>query len=223
MKKLNILLLATAFITFSCKKEAKATHIEGVGTTTNTSAQAKNSATSMLLPSGSTAPATGNTVQVGNQNSAAVTPGTALNPEHGKPGHRCDIPVGAPLNMPAGNSASNTVQATPSQPITINPTEMQPAATSAKQKTAPGMNPPHGEPGHRCDIAVGAPLNSPAGNTSTPPTPAQTVTTASKPLPATVAAPSTPALDANGKALAVNPAHGEPGHRCDIAVGAPLK
>jgi hypothetical protein len=26
--------------------------------------------------------------------------------------------------------------------------------------TAPGMNPPHGQPNHRCDIAVGAPLNS---------------------------------------------------------------
>ena len=23
-----------------------------------------------------------------------------------------------------------------------------------------GLNPPHGKPGHRCDIAVGAPLNS---------------------------------------------------------------
>src|SRR5512139_384240 len=25
------------------------------------------------------------------------------------------------------------------------------------------LNPPHGQPGHRCDIAVGAPLDSPAG------------------------------------------------------------
>jgi hypothetical protein len=46
-------------------------------------------------------------------------------------------------------------------------------------KTAPGMNPPHGEPNHRCDIAVGAPLNSkPAA-----PTVVNTVT------PATIAAP----------------------------------
>jgi hypothetical protein len=28
------------------------------------------------------------------------------------------------------------------------------------QKVAPGMNPAHGQPNHRCDIAVGEPLNS---------------------------------------------------------------
>ncbi|MFT5254085.1 MAG: hypothetical protein ACI87N_003148 [Flavobacteriales bacterium] len=32
--------------------------------------------------------------------------------------------------------------------------------TIDKQVTAKGMNPPHGEKNHRCDIAVGAPLNS---------------------------------------------------------------
>ena len=30
--------------------------------------------------------------------------------------------------------------------------------TQAQTQTAPGMNPPHGQEGHRCDIAVGAPL-----------------------------------------------------------------
>ncbi len=39
------------------------------------------------------------------------------------------------------------------QPIQApNPVQTQVA------KTAPGMNPPHGQPGHRCEIAVGAPL-----------------------------------------------------------------
>jgi len=33
----------------------------------------------------------------------------------------------------------------------------------------PGMNPPHGEPGHRCDIAVGAPLNSKPATVTTAP------------------------------------------------------
>jgi hypothetical protein len=38
--------------------------------------------------------------------------------------------------------------------------------------TVTGMNPQHGQAGHRCDIAVGAPLNSPvaaaANSTATP-------------------------------------------------------
>lgn len=67
------------------------------------------------------------------------------------------------------------------------------------------MNPPHGEPGHRCDIAVGAPLNSkPATNTKS--NIASTVST------------STQQKTAPG----MNPPHGEPGHRCDIPVGQPL-
>ena len=32
--------------------------------------------------------------------------------------------------------------------------------TTAATQTSVGMNPAHGQPGHRCDIAVGAPLNS---------------------------------------------------------------
>jgi hypothetical protein len=95
--------------------------------------------------------------------------GGALNPAHGQPGHRCDIAVGAPLNSPAAATTATTTPTTtaPStattipKPVTINP---QPAA----QKVAPGMNPAHGQPGHRCDIAVGAPLNSPAAATTTP-------------------------------------------------------
>ena len=35
-----------------------------------------------------------------------------------------------------------------------------PADPSGAAATAEGMNPPHGQPGHRCDIAVGAPLDS---------------------------------------------------------------
>jgi hypothetical protein len=89
--------------------------------------------------------------------------------------------------------------------------------------TAPGMNPPHGQPNHRCDIAVGAPLNSPKG--ATPPAP-----TAAAPAPvqqpvqqgqATInkvdMASGTTATPAG-----MNPPHGQPGHRCEVAVGAPL-
>src|SRR5687767_6672016 len=41
---------------------------------------------------------------------------------------------------------------------TINPITITPAPVG--QTTAAGLNPAHGQPGHRCDITVGAPLNS---------------------------------------------------------------
>ncbi len=74
-----------------------------------------------------------------------------LNPEHGKPGHRCDLAVGAPLLTTAPQTVSVGNK-------TISTSTLQPA--TAAVKTAPGMNPPHGQPGHRCDIEVGKPLNS---------------------------------------------------------------
>jgi hypothetical protein len=129
--------------------------------------------------------------------SATNTTAKDLNPPHGQPGHRCDIAVGAPLNS---KPAANTVQPTSPQTVTTTNKTTTAAAPTTKTITAPGMNPPHGEPGHRCDIAVGAPLNSKPVTTSQN----QTATTK------TVTAPG------------MNPPHGEPGHRCDIAVGTPL-
>lgn len=86
---------------------------------------------------------------------AAPAPNTAtgnnvaMNPAHGQPGHRCDIPVGAPLNSAGG--ASNNI---PVQTIDLNKEKSVPMPSSA----ANGINPPHGQPGHRCDIKVGDPL-----------------------------------------------------------------
>lgn len=102
------------------------------------------------------------------------------------------------------NPNTQTVQAP-------NPVQTQTAAT-----TAPGMNPPHGQPNHRCDIAVGAPLNSPKG--ATPPAPMQQQIPQGK-------ASVTPVDMASGTtatAPGMNPPHGQAGHRCEIAVGAPL-
>ncbi len=141
------------------------------------------------------------------------TPVAGLNPAHGQPGHRCDIAVGAPLNskpaQPTTTPAATTAPAT--TPFTISADKpSQPAATTA---VAPGMNPAHGQPGHRCDIAVGAPLNSkpaqqPAINQTSPIN--ISADQAAKPVATTAVGPG------------MNPAHGQPGHRCDIAVGAPL-
>jgi hypothetical protein len=142
----------------------------------------------------------------------ATATSAGLNPPHGQPGHRCDIPDGAPLN-----SAPATAMAQPAQqPVTVKqiaPTMVP--ATAQAAPTAKGMNPPHGQPGHRCDIAVGAPLNSkpaPAPTTAQPVTATPTIqpTIAQQPAAVTPTAPG------------MNPQHGQPGHRCDIAVGAPL-
>lgn len=92
-----------------------------------------------------------------------------------------------------------------------NATVMQP------QQTAVALNPAHGLPGHRCDIAVGAPLNAPA-NTAAPAIQMQPQT-----QPQTVAPvmPQTPPTSAAGVRL--NPPHGQPGHDCSIEVGKPLR
>lgn len=101
--------------------------------------------------------------------SGKVAPGT--NPAHGQPGHRCDIPVGAPLNSPPGKTAAQPAMTVNPSQMTQQGTRITPANAPATPAilnpgqavaTAPGMNPPHGQAGHRCDIAVGAPLNSPA-------------------------------------------------------------
>ncbi len=85
--------------------------------------------------------------------STSVTPGPAnnktsetkgeiaLNPAHGQPGHRCDIPVGAPLNSVPATTTNNAESGSP----VINSGEVK-------------LNPAHGQPGHRCDIKVGDPL-----------------------------------------------------------------
>ncbi len=65
------------------------------------------------------------------------------NPAHGEEGHRCDLPVGAPLD---NAKTSTTIQPTTGSPVRL-------------QGAAPKINPPHGEPGHDCSVAVGAELN----------------------------------------------------------------
>ena len=112
----------------------------------------------------------------GEQSSAAEV---MLNPPHGEPNHRCDIPVGAPLNSPPTN---NTLGTTNNQIQTMSPKNSNtapnisnnptgPTIENARQMTSsqkrmaspttgtkPRFNPPHGKPWHRCEIAVGSPL-----------------------------------------------------------------
>ncbi len=115
------------------------------------------------------------------------------------------------------------------QVVTQLPATTQPALTTTpatagaalKSGGSSAPNPAHGQPGHRCDIAVGAPLNSAATIPTQPKvqqnvsaTPASTLATPAAPLASPVS------TDPNAK---LNPAHGQPGHDCAIAVGAPLK
>jgi hypothetical protein len=96
------------------------------------------------------APATtnaGTVINTTTTNSATA----AANPEHGAPGHRCDIPVGAPLN---GAASSTPAPANNIAPVTLQP---QLPATPATNSNA-RLNPAHGEPGHNCAVPVGSPL-----------------------------------------------------------------
>lgn len=102
-------------------------------------------------------------------NSGPVSPAAnsgALNPEHGQPGHRCDIPVGQPLN--SAPPKQPTITTTSNQPVVAPTISTTPVTTSPAGGTAAGLNPAHGQPGHRCDIPVGQPLNSAPGNTGGP-------------------------------------------------------
>ena len=169
----------------------------------------------------------------------ATNPNTVLsenagiNPAHGKPGHRCDIAVGAPLNSAATQGQATTAQ--PTQTVQVNPNQQNVVTTTTTTatpvKVGRGMNPSHGQPGHRCDIPVGSPLSTPVAKT-TAATTTSTAQSGSVQQNFTVTPPANnnavPALlsteTGNTKAVAegMNPAHGQPGHRCDISVGAPL-
>jgi hypothetical protein len=68
------------------------------------------------------------------------------NPAHGLPGHRCDLPVGAPLTASAGTTPTPT-------PTTQLPST---SVSPIRVDQTPSVNPPHGEPGHDCSVPVGA-------------------------------------------------------------------
>lgn len=102
-----------------------------------------------------------------NQPVSNGTTAPGMNPPHGQPGHICEIPVGAPLNSAPKKPSATTppvMQSTPqavTKPSTIQ--QLKPDGTTGpiqniETETAPGMNPPHGQPGHICEIPVGSPL-----------------------------------------------------------------
>ena len=192
MKSFLSLLFVSSLLLTSCKKEvATPTTPANIVPFTEVGNQMKAQSKSQQTGGNNTT------------NPVSTTPG--MNPAHGQPGHQCGIAVGAPLNTPAISNNEQTVSI-PTSTVTKTPNPGQ--ATP----TAKGMNPAHGQPGHQCGIAVGAPLNgsSVANKQQSTVTPATTVTSTSTPVNV---APT---------AEGMNPAHGQPGHKCDIAVGEPL-
>ena len=125
--------------------------------------------------------------------------------------------VAAPMTDSANVAMANTDGELTSQDATAV------AANSPSDK--PALNPEHGLPYHRCEIAVGAPIDSaPTQNAAPQVVPQQTAVNNSfntNPISPSLA-PSTAPVQATGPKPANNPAHGEPHHRCDLQVGAPL-
>jgi hypothetical protein len=160
-----------------------------------------------------------NTVMLSNPSTAVG----AVNPAHGQPGHRCDISVGAPLSAPKGQTPPQQAAVQAGNPVVQNTTTVvnsnkKPAAV------AKGMNPAHGQAGHRCDIPVGASLKTPVAKTTatqkaaTPTSGAVSTSLNLNPDDANTSNAATTVATAPG----MNPPHGQTGHRCDIAVGATL-
>jgi len=207
MKNTFLGVIAISLLAISCNKDEKPTYLkEEAGV--QQPAVAVNSApkTSLLDQAG---------VQSNpNPTSISAAPGIK-NPPHGQPGHRCDIPVGQPLNV-SPTAIQTAPGQNPNNAIKIDPNSMSQGKVvidnNGKQvKTPPGMNPPHGQPGHRCDIPVGQPLSSKPAPT---PQPVQS-SAQNVPGPVTAAPPT-------GEKPKLNPAHGEPWHNCALKVGDPL-
>ena len=130
--------------------------------------------------------------------SATIPPPTSLNP------------AGPFATSSAPLASLSTPQAASSAPIN----------TSNAAKSNVRLNPAHGQPGHDCAIAVGAPLKSSA---AAKPAPVKTVEI-STPTEETKIV-TEPAMDFGSnfdKKTKINPAHGQPGHDCAVAVGARL-
>lgn len=209
MKNTLLGLMALSILAVSCKKDERATYITEEAGVEQAAAPVNQAPKASLIDQAGITSGSG---------TATVT-SAGMNPPHGQPGHRCDIPVGQPLNSApqqpnAQNIAVNTQQG---QAIQIDPNALQPGKFTvdkngkAKTVTPKGMNPPHGEPGHRCDIPVGQPLNSKPAPIQQP---AQVVAQ-NTPAPASTPAPT-------GLKPAVNPPHGEPWHNCAVKVGEAL-
>ena len=143
MKSFLSLLFAASLVFTSCKKEVETQNTTPINVVpfTEVGRQMKTE--------------TATASQQQNTTAQPTTAAAGTNPAHGQPGHRCDIAVGAPLNAPVATTTQTNPQQTATAPAPTVTTTAVPVETTP---TPEGMNPPHGQTNHRCDIAVGAPL-----------------------------------------------------------------
>ena len=143
MKSFLSLLFAASLVFTSCKKEVETQNTTPINVVpfTEVGRQMKTE--------------TATASQQQNTTAQPTTAAAGTNPAHGQPGHRCDIAVGAPLNAPVATTTQTNPQQTATAPTPTVTTTAVPVETTP---TPEGMNPPHGQTNHRCDIAVGAPL-----------------------------------------------------------------
>ena len=109
MKKITIITLFAAFGMVSCKD----TKADATPTTT----EATTDATSADSHAGHDHSAHDGHDHSGHDHGTTTEVAEGMNPPHGQPGHRCDIPVGAPLNSPAGQAAQIQILAAEVQAV----------------------------------------------------------------------------------------------------------
>lgn len=167
MKKYILLFSAVGLITMvSCtpaQKDSKQQPVQQQNQAPQTIVKSDTSATII------SAPATAASNEPAVVNATATPP--KLNPPHGQPFHRCDIAVGSPLNTAPAKPATTAIRtgAAPTlenaarlnNPQANNPQVNNPTAPTVANASAtpPKLNPPHGQPFHKCEIPVGSPLN----------------------------------------------------------------
>jgi hypothetical protein len=157
--------LGTMISCSPAQKESKPVQVQQQNQVPQTMLKADTSATISSVPA--TVPVTAKTNQPAAVNASTTPP--EMNPPHGQPFHRCDIPVGSPLKSaapakPASVQNAPQIRRTGMAPTLENAARLNnPQANNTNSPTVanatkPKLNPPHGQPFHRCDIAVGSPL-----------------------------------------------------------------
>ena len=181
MKNILSALVLASVLFVSCKKEETVVAPEANKEESVFSDSFSGPIDTAAVPAATaTTPATNGNPTMMTTTQTATVPAPApvakgMNPAHGQPGHRCEIPVGAPLNSAPGKASvqpikststtisssdlkAGTVTSNGATITTVNNNPTPNAGPVAPTVTAPGMNPPHGQEGHDCAVAVGAPL-----------------------------------------------------------------